>query len=97
VLGVTVLGRPGDRPPVQTWTTESLVIEAGGPVPAGVDGEALLFDSPLRFRTRRAALRCRLARHHPGASPAALAPAGAWAAIRVLADVAAGRTLPPRP
>jgi diacylglycerol kinase family enzyme len=89
LLGVAVLGAPGDAPPLTTWTTDSFEIDARGPVPAGVDGEALLFDPPLRFRIRPAALRCRLARHHPGASPSALAPVGAWAAVRALARIAA--------
>jgi diacylglycerol kinase family enzyme len=89
LLGVTVLGAPGDTPAVRTWTTDSFEIDAPGPVPAGVDGEALTFDPPLRFRIRKAALRCRLARHHPGASPAAFAPVSAWAAVRTLADIAA--------
>ena len=89
VLGVTVLGAPGDAPPVTTWTTHSFEVDARGPVPAGVDGEALLFEPPLRFRVRPAALRCRVARHHPGASPAAFAATGALLAVRRLADIAA--------
>ena len=91
LLGVTVLGAPGDAPPLTSWTTHSFEVDARGPVPAGVDGEALLFDPPLRFRVRPAALRCRIARHHPGASPAAFAPTGAWAKVRALADIAAHR------
>jgi hypothetical protein len=75
-----------------TWTTHSFEVDARGPVPAGVDGEALLFDPPLRFRVRPAALRCHIARHHPGASPAASVPADTWAAVRKLADIAAHRT-----
>jgi len=73
----------------------SLEIKARSPVPVGVDGEALVIDPPLRFSSRPAALRCRVARHHPGASPAALAPERAWTAVRALAGIAAGRD--PRP
>jgi diacylglycerol kinase family enzyme len=97
VLGVTVLGAPGHAPPLTTWTARSFDVDARGPVPAGVDGEALLFDPPLRFRVRPAALRCRIARHHPGVSPAAFAPAGVWTAIRRLAQIAAHPTTPSRP
>jgi len=89
VLGLTVLGAPGEVPALSTWTTDSFDVAARGPVPAGVDGEALVLDPPLRFRPRPAALRCLIARHHPGASPAALAPVGAWAVVRELAAIAA--------
>lgn len=91
LLAVTVLGPPGDVPALRTWKTSSFDVDAPGPVPAGVDGEALLFDAPLRFRTHPAALRCRLARHHPGASPSAFSPLGPWAAVRALASIAAHR------
>jgi hypothetical protein len=59
-------------------------------VPDGVDGEALVLEPPLRFRIRPAVLRCRIARHHRGASPSTLAPDGAWAALRTLAAIATG-------
>ncbi len=90
VLGVAVLGAPGDDVGLRAWTTPGLDLEAQGPVPAGVDGEAVVFDPPLRFRSHPAALRCRIARHHPGASPAAFAPERAWAAVRALVGIAAG-------
>jgi diacylglycerol kinase family enzyme len=48
-----------------------LVIEAQGPVPVGIDGEAAELAPPLRFAVRRGALRARIARRHPGASPSA--------------------------
>lgn len=97
VLGVAVLGAPGDEPGARTWTTTSYEVGARAPVPAGVDGEAIVFEPPLRFRIRPGALRCRIARHHPGASPAAFLPEGAWGVIRTLAGIAAGhdpRALP---
>ena len=88
VLGLTVLGAPGDTPVLRTWTRNAFDVDARGPVPAGVDGEALLFDPPLRFRSRPAALRCLIAPHHPGASPSAFAPVGPWAAVRALVGIA---------
>jgi hypothetical protein len=39
-----------------------------------VDGEALVFDPPVRFATRPQALRVRIAPQHPGASPSAVMP-----------------------
>jgi diacylglycerol kinase family enzyme len=91
VLGVAVLGVPGDDVSLSAWTTPSFEVEARAPVPAGVDGEALMLDPPLRFRSRPAALRCRIARHHPGASPSAVVPDRAWMAARNLIGIAAGR------
>jgi hypothetical protein len=88
VLGVTVLAAPGGAPPARAWTTPSFEVDARAPVPAGVDGEALVLEPPLRFRVRPAVLRCRIARHHRGASPSTFAPDGAWAAIRALAAIA---------
>jgi diacylglycerol kinase family enzyme len=90
VLGITVLGAPGSDAPARAWTTPSFEVYARAPVPAGVDGEALVLEPPLRFRIRPAALRCRIARQHRGASPSPLAPDGAWAAMRVLAAIATG-------
>ena len=90
VLGVAVLGAPGDDAGVRAWATPTFEVAAHAPVPAGVDGEAVVFDPPLRFRVRPAALRCRIARHHPGASPAALAPKRGWMALRALVGIAAG-------
>jgi diacylglycerol kinase family enzyme len=94
LLGVAMLGEPDAEGEARAWATPSFEIEAQAPVPAGVDGEAVVFDPPLRFRVRPAALRCRIARHHPGASPAALAPERARTALRSLVDIAAGHVPP---
>jgi diacylglycerol kinase family enzyme len=55
-------------------TASSLEVEADGPVPLGIDGEAVTMEPPLRFRSRRRALRARIAADHPGASPSAELP-----------------------
>ena len=53
--------------PVTMLTAHEAVIEAGGePVPVGVDGEALLLDTPLVARIRPGALRVRVPRDRPG-------------------------------
>jgi diacylglycerol kinase family enzyme len=91
VLGVAVLGAGGKEGEVRPWAAPSFELDADGPVPVGLDGEALVLDPPLRFRCRPRALRCRIARHHPGASPAALTPARAWETVAALVGIAVGR------
>jgi diacylglycerol kinase family enzyme len=75
-LGVIVLDAPGTgpRPPGHAWTTPSLEISASAPVHAGIDGEAVELDAPLRFTIRPKALRVRISRRHPGRSPSAGPP-----------------------
>ena len=99
LLGITVLGEPSGRGekarspqrPLREWSAPGFDVEADAPVPAGVDGEALVLDPPLRFEIRPGVLRVRIARKHPGASPSALAPDGVWAGIRLLGRIALGR------
>jgi diacylglycerol kinase family enzyme len=99
LLGVTVIGRPSGRGenggglqrPMREWSAPTFEVDADRPVPAGIDGEALVLDPPLCFRIRPRVLHVRVARKHPGASPSAMAPDGAWAGIRELARIALGR------
>ena len=77
--------------PWREWSAPTFEVDADRPVPAGIDGEALVLDPPLRFRIRPGVLRVRIARQHPGASPSAMAPEGAWAGVLELARIAAGR------
>jgi diacylglycerol kinase family enzyme len=65
-----------------------LEIEADGPVAVGIDGESLTLEPPLRFRIRQRALRARIARDHPGASPSAEIPHGPLGVLRELLRVA---------
>jgi diacylglycerol kinase family enzyme len=90
VLGIAVLAAPGDQPGAWIWSASSFEIGAPAPVHVGIDGEAMILDPPLRFRMRPAALRCRIAAHHPGASPSAFAPDGAAALIATISRIAAG-------
>jgi diacylglycerol kinase family enzyme len=89
LLGVTVLGVPGDEPGAWVWSTSSFDVDARRAVNVGVDGEALVLEPPLCFRMRPATLRCRIARHHPGASPSAFELGGAAALIVRLVRIAA--------
>ena len=100
LLGVTVFGEPTGRGnggrffqwPWREWSTTGFEVESDRPVPAGVDGEALVLDPPLRFQIRPGVLRVRIARKHPGASPAAMAPDGIRAGLAELISIARGRT-----
>ena len=109
LLGITVAGAPTGRGrhgplpqrPWREWSAPLFEVDADRPVPAGIDGEALVLDPPLRFRIRPGVLRVRVARSHPGASPSAMAPEGMWAGVLELARIARGRhqqspTPPPR-
>lgn len=75
-------------PGVRAWTTPALTVSASGRVAAGIDGEAALLDPPVRFGSLPGALRVRIARAHPGLSPAARrAPLAASTAVGLWALV----------
>ena len=73
------------------WSDTSFEVHSGQPVEVGLDGEALVLDPPIRFRTMPGALRVRLPVHAPGYSPAAAVPTKGWATITALLQTAAGR------
>jgi hypothetical protein len=83
-------GRLPQRP-WREWTAPVFEVDATAPVPAGVDGEAVKLEPPLRFRIRPGVLRVRVARRHPGASPSARLPEGLGPSVRALARIVAGR------
>jgi diacylglycerol kinase family enzyme len=90
-LGITVAGEDaagGEKKRVEEWSAPSFEVRSDGSVAAGIDGEAVKLDPPLRFRTRPQALRVRIAPQHPGASPSAAMPEGAWDAIRAVVRIA---------
>ncbi len=93
LLGITVASAPDAgrslfQRPWREWSTPAFEVEADGPIAAGIDGEAVTLDPPLRFRILPAALRVRIAAAHPGASPSAAMPEGAWETVRALARIA---------
>ncbi|MGA9858521.1 MAG: diacylglycerol kinase family protein [Solirubrobacteraceae bacterium] len=89
VLGITIGGHTEEsREPVEEWSAATFEVASDGPVAAGIDGEAVMLDPPIRFRTRPHALRVRIAPQHPGASPSAAMPAGRWDTIRAVARTA---------
>src|SRR4051794_14471307 len=102
LLGITVLdppvrGQRRRRRPWRQWATPDFCVEATRPVPAGIDGESAVLTPPVVFRTRPAALRVRVAAHHPGASPSAIEPVGALPALRALLTIAGGGDPRPAP
>jgi diacylglycerol kinase family enzyme len=96
LLGITVVDPPSTRGnrrrrPWRQWSTPEFRVESDGPVPAGIDGEAVLLESPVCIRIAPSALRVRIATHHPGASPSSVEPVGAVHALAALVRIAAGR------
>jgi diacylglycerol kinase family enzyme len=82
---------PGVGEQVARWrelAAAEFEIEADGPVAVGIDGESLTLEPPLRFRVRQRALRARIAREHPGASPSAEIPQGPLSVLKELLRVA---------
>jgi diacylglycerol kinase family enzyme len=75
------------------WGTGTFTVESGAPIEAAVDGEALLLDPPLEFRSLPGAIRVRLPRTALGYSPAALKPPSPWWTVTALVRAAAGRTM----
>jgi hypothetical protein len=98
LLGITVAAAPIGRPgrfaqrPWREWSAPEFEVRSDHPVMAGIDGEAVTLDPPLRFRIRPGVLRVRISGKHPGASPSAAIPETALNGIRALVDIAAGRT-----
>ena len=72
-------------------TADSFQVESGSPVPAGIDGEAVVLDPPLRFTITPSALRVRLPPTAVGLSPAALRPSLSGASLRELWEIATTR------
>jgi len=94
-LGITVLAPiTADRGSItrklgmQQWTVPEFEVESDQPVAAGIDGEAVTLQAPVRFRIRPHALRVRIAPQHPGVSPSALAPDRPWDMITTLVRLA---------
>ncbi len=100
VLGVTVVDRDageetGGRRPWREWAAPRFQVESDQPVAAGIDGEAVMLDAPLRFEIVPTALRVRIARAHPGASPSAGMPDGIFSGVRGLVRIATGHAPTP--
>jgi diacylglycerol kinase family enzyme len=102
VLGIAVVDgerEAGRRPGRLTaeWSAPTFGVAADGPVNAGIDGETVVLEAPLRFRSHPGALRVRVAAAHPGASPSAVMPGRARDVAAALGRIAAGREPGPTP
>jgi diacylglycerol kinase family enzyme len=97
-LGITVLDTPPDqgsearrpRRPWHEWSATTFEIDSDDALPAGIDGEAVVLEPPLRFSIRPLALRVRIAHAHPGASPSAQLPEEPRAVITGLLRISVG-------
>jgi diacylglycerol kinase family enzyme len=70
LVAAQTAGRISRFPGFRAWTAPTFEVRSDSPVEAGIDGEAVVLPAPLRFAIRPAALRVRIAPHHPGRSPA---------------------------
>jgi diacylglycerol kinase family enzyme len=63
-LGIIVIGKPAGthHPPARSWSATSLEVDAAARIHAGLDGEAVELDPPLRFEIQPGALRVRVPR-----------------------------------
>jgi diacylglycerol kinase family enzyme len=73
------------------WAAPEFEVASGAPVAAGIDGEAVGLDPPLRFTIVPRALTVRLPPGVAGRSPAALQPGFTSSAVHDLWQVAVGR------
>jgi diacylglycerol kinase family enzyme len=74
------------------WSADSFQVESGSPVAAGIDGEAVVLEPPLRFTIVPAALRVRLPPSAVGISPAAQRPSLSGETLRELWEIATTRS-----
>lgn len=99
-LGVVDFHPPiaGEKSAAARWrelSAAELEIECGETaLPVGIDGESVSLAPPLRFRVRPGALRVRIARYHPGASPSADMPHGPTRIVPALLAAALGPRAP---
>ena len=91
VLQSEAAGRSWRPPGWVEWASASFQLQSGQPVEIGIDGEALVLDPPIEFRTLPGALRVRIPLSAPGYSPAATAPTRGWATVTALLRTTTGR------
>lgn len=96
-LGIATVSSGPDGPglaPVafrlRQWSRPTFTVDGDGPVAAGIDGEATTLAPPIRFASRPRALRVRIARGQPGASPSTDLPQGLRATVAALVRIAIG-------
>jgi diacylglycerol kinase family enzyme len=90
-----VAGAAAGYPGLAQWTARSFQVDSSGPVPVGVDGEAMRLPPPLVFGILPAALRVRLPLTSPGATHTTVRPPGMRQTVNALVRVLAGRPVGP--
>jgi diacylglycerol kinase family enzyme len=90
-LVAVVSDHVGVPPRVLTWQAPSFDVASDAPVAAGIDGEYVELDPPVRFRVEPLALRVRMSRDAAGVSPAAKRPSLTVRTLRRLVAVAGGK------
>jgi diacylglycerol kinase family enzyme len=73
-LAAVAAGHPERFAGLTSWATPTFEVTSGAPIDLGLDGEAVVMESPLRFSIRPSALGVRLPKHAIGYSPAARDP-----------------------
>jgi diacylglycerol kinase family enzyme len=96
LLAATTTGKPERFPGFTSWTAETFEVTSLSPVDAGLDGEAVVLDPPLRFSIRPTPLHVRLPKQAIGYSPAALT-LDPLSALRGVWRAALGRPVQPLP
>ena len=91
-LAAVAGGRPDRFSGFSSWTATTIEVDSGGPVDAGLDGESLTLQPPLRFSIRPQALLVLLPPDVAGAQGASGAPR---ATLKDEGRVAAGRPVVP--
>ena len=92
-MALEAVGQVRRSPSWLEWSTPVFEVTSGEPVSAGVDGEALVLEPPVRFEVIPAALRIRMPPGVAGLSPAVLAPGLTRATLAQLWRTAAGRSV----
>ena len=89
LMAFELAGQVARFPGLLSWSAPEFEVRSGGPVPVGLDGEALMVEPPLRFVSMPGALRVRVPRS-AGLAPAARAVALTTQSLGALFRVAAG-------
>jgi len=74
LLALEATGHLGRFPGLQKWTAPEFEVRSDGPVEIGLDGEALVMEPPLQFRSVPSALRLLVPPGAPGPPAAKRAP-----------------------
>ena len=84
LLALEAIGRARSSGGWLEWSAPTLVVDSGSEVAAGIDGESVLLEPPLRFEIVPQALTILLPPSAVGVSPAGLTPGLSLAAVREL-------------